>query len=160
MGPPIRMGFDSQERDHMAQAGSGYPPQYANQSPPVPFSQPSYQGYPPQGFSQRPPLDPYGPHRGRGSVSFRGRSRGDFQSRGRDARHSGSRHSLEAYHKPAGVGADGKKKKRRRTNTLGLTPNGVDHESSEDEDEDVDEEARLVTLLGPDTPSYVLILEG
>jgi hypothetical protein len=36
----------------------------------------------------------------------------------------------------------------------------VDHESSEDEDEDVDEEARLVTLLGPDTPSYVLIVEG
>jgi hypothetical protein len=90
-------------------------------------------------------------------MGFRGRGRGDFQMRGRDARHNGSRHSSEAYHKPTGVGPDGKKKKRRRTNTLGLTPNGVDHESSEEEDEDVDEEARLVTLLGPDTPSYVLL---
>ena len=161
MGPPIRMGFDNQERDHMAQAGTGFSPQYANHSPPAPFSQPSYQGYPPQNFSQRPPLDPNspynsGPPRGRGHVNFRGRGRGDFQPRGRDARHhSGSRHSSEVYHKPAGVGADGKKKKRRRTNTLGLTPNGVDHEDSDDEVDDVDEEARLVTLLGPDTPSYV-----
>jgi hypothetical protein len=31
-----------------------------------------------------------------------------------------------------------------------------DHEDSEDEVDDVDEEARLVTLLGPDTPQYVL----
>jgi hypothetical protein len=89
-------------------------------------------------------------------MNFRGRGRGDFQAPRRDARHhNGSRHSSETYHKPAVVGADGKKKKRRRTNTLGLTPNGVDHEDSDDEVDDVDEEARLVTLLGPDTPSYV-----
>lgn len=87
-------------------------------------------------------------------MNFRGRGRGDFQPRGRDARH-GSRQASESYQKPTGVGADAKKKKRRRTNTLGLTPNGADHEESEDEDEDIDEEARLVTLLGPDTPSYV-----
>ncbi|KAI6708006.1 hypothetical protein JHW43_009468, partial [Diplocarpon mali] len=52
----------------------------------------------------------------------------------------------------AGAESNGKKKKKRRTNTLGLTPNGVDHEDSEDEIDDADEEARLVTLLGPDTP--------
>ena len=166
MGPPIRMGFDNNERDHMAQAGNGFPPQYSNhQSPtPVHFSQPAYQGYPPQGYGgQRPPLDqnPFpGPHRGRGNMTnFRGRGRGDFQFRGRDTRHhsNGTRAPSETYQKPAVADAAGgnKKKKKRRTNTLGLTPNGADHEDSEEEVDDVDEEARLVTLLGPDTPQYV-----
>ena len=59
---------------------------------------------------------------------------------------------------PSKDNANGKKKKKRRTNTLGLTPNGVDHEDSEDEIDDADEEARLVTLLGPDTPQYVFCL--
>jgi hypothetical protein len=72
----------------------------------------------------------------------------------------GQRSSSENYHKPAGADAGGKKKKKRRTNTLGLTPNGVDHEDSEDEIDDVDEEARLVTLLGPDTPLYVNLRVG
>ena len=36
-----------------------------------------------------------------------------------------------------------------------MTPNGADHEESEEEVDDVDEETRLVTLLGADTPSYV-----
>jgi len=167
MGPPIRMGFDSSERDQMAQAGNGFPPQYANHpSPaPVPFPQPAYQSYPPQGYGgQRPPLDPNpfpsNPHRGRGNMNFRGRGRGDFQFRGRDNRHhsNGMRAPSEGYQKPAVADAGGKKKKKRRTNTLGLTPNGVDHEESEEEVDDVDEEARLVTLLGPDTPQYVYIL--
>lgn len=157
----------------MAQAGNGFPQQYANhQSPPsVPFSQPAYQGYPPQNLhgGQRPPLDPNpfhtSPHRGRGNMNFRGRGRGDFQNqfRGRDNNrpyNGGSRSSSDTYHKPAGADANGKKKKKRRTNTLGLTPNGVDHEESEEEVDDVDEEARLVTLLGPDTPQYVHIRVG
>ena len=60
--------------------------------------------------------------------------------------------------RPAGADANGKKKKKRRTtNTLGLTPNGVEHEDSEEEVDDADEEARLVTLLGPDTPQYVYL---
>ena len=89
--------------------------------------------------------------------NFRGRGRGDFQFRGRDNRHhNGTRASSESYQKPAVAdAAGGKKKKKRRTNTLGLTPNGADHEDSEEEVDDVDEEARLVTLLGPDTPQYV-----
>ena len=166
MGPPIRMGFDNDGRDQMAQAGNGFPPQYSNhQSPtPVHFSQPAYQSYPPQGYGgQRPPLDqnPFpGAQRGRGNMNnFRGRGRGDFQFRGRDSRHhsNGARASSESYQKLAVADANGnnKKKKKRRTNTLGLTPNGADHEDSEDEVDDVDEEARLVTLLGPDTPQYV-----
>jgi hypothetical protein len=162
------MGFDNERGGHMAQAGNGFPHQYPNhhQTPPAPFSQPNYQGYPPQDFGQRPPLDPNpynSPQRGRGNMNFRGgnRGRGDFQSfRGRDNnRHHNNGYrapSSETYHKPAGADMNGKKKKKRRTNTLGLTPNGADHEDSEDEVDDVDEEARLVTLLGPDTPQYVL----
>ncbi|KAA8573773.1 hypothetical protein EYC84_005336 [Monilinia fructicola] len=149
MGPPIRMGFDNERGDHMAQAGNGFPtPQYSNhQTSPAPFSQPAYQAYPPQNFSngghggQRPTHDSHSfnssSNRGRGNGNFRGRGRDNFQFRGRD--------NL--------TGDNAKKnKKKRRTNTLGLTPNGVDHEDSDDEIDDVDEEARLVTLLGPDTP--------
>jgi hypothetical protein len=92
-------------------------------------------------------------------MNFRGGrgGRGDFQFRARDNnRHqNASQRSSDSYQKPAGAEQGGKKKKKRRTNTLGLTPNGVDHEESEDEVDDVDEEARLVTLLGPDTPQYV-----
>lgn len=162
MGPPIRMGFGENERDQMAQAGNGFPQPYPTHHSPAgaPFSQPAYQGYPPNDFSQRPPLDqnPFNAsQRGRGgNQNFRGRGRGDFQFRGRDNnRHHnvGQRTSSDNFHpKPAGAEAGGKKKKKRRTNTLGLTPNGVDHEDSEEEVDDVDEEARLVTLLGPDTP--------
>jgi hypothetical protein len=95
-------------------------------------------------------------------TNFRGRGRGDFQFRGRDTRphNNGTRAPSENYQqKPAvadaAAGSNNKKKKKRRTNTLGLTPNGADHEDSEEEVDDVDEEARLVTLLGPDTPQYV-----
>jgi len=37
------------------------------------------------------------------------------------------------------------KKKKRKTNTLGLTP-------GEESDDDVDEEARLVEMIGADAP--------
>ncbi|KAF8854454.1 hypothetical protein BDZ45DRAFT_747474 [Acephala macrosclerotiorum] len=175
MGPPIRMGFDNERGGHMAQASNGFPQQYPNHhTPPAPFNQPSYQGYPPQDFShggQRPPLDPNpynSPNRGRGgnNNNFRGRGGRDnsqqFRGRG-DGRHhnnNGHRATSENFHKPAGADANGKKKKKRRTNTLGLTPNGVDHEESEDEVDDADEEARLVTLLGPDTPQLPTDLDA
>ncbi|TVY54353.1 hypothetical protein LSUE1_G010108, partial [Lachnellula suecica] len=171
MGPPIRMGFDNKQGNHMAQAGNGFPPQYPpnHQSPPVPFNQPPqpYQGYP-QNFvhGQRPPLDPHpfnsGSYRGRGNINFRGRGRGDFVFRGNGNHHqsNGHRATSENHHKPTGVDASGKKKKKRKTNTLGLTPNGVDHDDSEDDLDDVDEEARLVTLLGPDTPQLPTDLEA
>lgn len=160
MGPPIRMGFDNGQ-NHMAQAGNGFPPQFGNQQSPPPFSQPSYQSYPPPPSSfVRPSLDqnPYNSQRGRGNSNFRGRGRSDFQFSGRGGRdnhHSnGSQRSpSHGFQKPAGAdGSSNKKKKKRRTNTLGLTPNGADHEESDEEMDDVDEEARLVTLLGPDTP--------
>ncbi|EHK98848.1 hypothetical protein M7I_5358 [Glarea lozoyensis 74030] len=73
---------------------------------------------------------------------------------------SSGRASSEISHKTAGAYQNVKKKKKRRTNTLGLTPNGVDHEESEEEVDDVDEEARLVTLLGPDTPEMPVDLQA
>ncbi|APA05902.1 hypothetical protein SS1G_01704 [Sclerotinia sclerotiorum 1980 UF-70] len=167
MGPPIRMGFENERGDHMAQAGTGFPtPHYStHQTPPAPFSQPTYQAYPPQNFpngghgGQRPPNDSHSfnssSNRGRGNGNFRGRGRDNFQFRGRDNNRpfNGNSQSPPMHLKPAGAGDNAKKnKKKRRTNTLGLTPNGVDHEDSDDEIDDVDEEARLVTLLGPDTP--------
>lgn len=94
------------------------------------------------------------------NMNFRGRGRGDFgrgdfQFRGgQNNRFQNGPQRPEMY-KPAGADAMGKKKKKRRTNTLGLTPNGDEHEESEDEVDDVDEEVKLVTLLGPDTPQYV-----
>jgi hypothetical protein len=170
MGPPIRMGFDNDRGGHMAQAGNGFTPHYTpHQTPPAAFSQPPYQGFPPHDYGQRPSLDPNpynsgSPNRGRGNPNFRGRGRGDNQhSRGgRDNnRHQngGQRSTSENFHKPAGADANGKKKKKRRMNTLGLTPNGAEHEDSDDEVDDVDEEARLVTLLGPDTPQYVFVIK-
>jgi hypothetical protein len=178
MGPPIRMGFDTDRGNHPAQAGRGFPQPFVNhQSPPAShFSSPSYASYPQQNFThgQRPPLDPNpfnsGSHRGRGNHNnfsrggggrgHHGRGRGDFaNNRNRDGNNhsNGHRASSEISHKNAGADTNGKKKKKRRTNTLGLTPNGVDHEDSDEEIDDVDEEARLVTLLGPDTPQYVLL---
>lgn len=95
-------------------------------------------------------------------MNFRGRGRGDFNNQSRGGGNfrqfsNGNARTSDNYHKPAGADANGnKKKKKRRTNTLGLTPNGAEHEDSEDEVDDVDEEARLVTLLGPDCPTYVI----
>jgi hypothetical protein len=157
MGPPIRMGFDN---GGQAQAGNGFPTPYTHHSPPAPFSQPTYQPYPPQSFSDRSSLDsyPYNSQRGRGNMNHSrgGRGRGDFQSRGRDnnRQNGASRASSDSFQSPAGAenGGGKKNKKKRRTNTLGLTPNGAE---SDDGDDDVDEEARLVTLLGPDVPQYV-----
>jgi hypothetical protein len=169
------MGFDNDRGNHSAQAGSEFPQPYINhQSPPAAhFSQPTYQSYPQQNFmhGQRPPLDPNpfnsGPHRGRGNMNsfnkggHNNRGRGDFQFRNRDNnRHVSNSHRAQSEfpHKSAGADSNGKKKKKRRTNTLGLTPNGVEHDESDEEIDDVDEEARLVTLLGPDTPQYVFII--
>ena len=147
----------------MAQAGPVFPPQFGNAQGPNMF-QPPYQSYPPANAFQRPSLDqnPYNSQRGRGNNNFRGRGRGDFQAGGRGGRgdHQNGTHRSPSNMSQKTAGSDNtsnKKKKKRRTNTLGLTPNGVDHEESEEEMDDIDEEARLVTLLGPDTPQYVFL---
>lgn len=174
MGPPIRMGFDNQRGGcHVAQAGNGFSSPHINHHSPSQFHQSSFQNsYPPPEYAQpaqRLPADPNSyssPQRGRGGTSsFRGRGRGDFsqtplrnRSEPRNQQTNVQKLTPEIPQKPVNLEAPSKKKKKRKTNTLGLTPNGVEHEESEDEIDDIDEEARLVTLLGPDTPQYVSLV--
>lgn len=170
MGPPIRMGFDNERGgSHSTQPGNSFHLPPSNHHSPVPFPQPPYHVYPPQEFahvSQRSPIDsvPYNPpQRGRGSgnTNYRGKGRADYQQHQFRTRHQqNSAVKPDNHYKSAGGEVGGKKKKKRRTNTLGLTPSGVDHEDSEEEVDDVDEEARLVTLLGPDTPQLPTDLEA
>ncbi|KAI1002965.1 hypothetical protein K3495_g5240 [Podosphaera aphanis] len=174
MGPPIRMGFDKDRGgSHVTQASHGFPPPHINHHSSTPFPQTSFPGCPeffPAG--QRPSIDsiPYNSQRGRGheNLNHKGKGRGDFQHHQfrvrNDNRHQNNIHkaAFDNLHKLPGGGLDanGKKKKKRKTNTLGLTPNSIDHEDSDDEVDDVDEEARLVTLLGPDTPQLPTDLEA
>lgn len=166
MGPPIRMGFDStRSSDPLSQASNGYPqygapPHGGQQSPPVPFSAPTFapqgqfQSYPPNNQSHRggrPSFD-------HGHFNQGGRGRGG-SSRGRGGRNDrgGFRNNKPNHHNRGGdfssidtqkPGADAKsgekkkKKKKRKTNTLGLTPGADEHQESEEED-DADEEAKL-----------------
>ncbi|POS83862.1 hypothetical protein EPUL_006288 [Erysiphe pulchra] len=167
MGPPIRMGFDNDPGGgHISQVGSGFPNSHVNRHTPNSFPQTPFRGYSPQDFSpcqQRSAVDSnlhHTSHKAKGgSSNYRGKNRGDFnqsQSRNRNEsryhQNGGQKSGSDTYHKSLTADSTGKKKKKRKTNTLGLTPNGVEHEDSEDEVDDIDEEARLVTLLGPDTP--------
>ncbi|CAK7270293.1 hypothetical protein SEPCBS57363_004030 [Sporothrix epigloea] len=55
---------------------------------------------------------------------------------------------LPSYHQKPDAASAGKKKKRK-TNTLGLTP------GDESDEEEADEESKLVELIGPDAPNPV-----
>ncbi|EFW99405.1 zinc finger transcription factor [Grosmannia clavigera kw1407] len=57
------------------------------------------------------------------------------------------------HHQKPDAASAGKKKKRK-TNTLGLTP------GEESDEEDVDEEAKLVEMIGPDAPKLDNLGEG
>ncbi|TQS36635.1 hypothetical protein Golomagni_02908 [Golovinomyces magnicellulatus] len=174
MGPPIRMGFDNDRGGgHMAQASNGFTHTHISHHPPATFPQPPFHSYPTQDFPQaiqRLPGDTNqysSPQKSRGgSMNFKGKGRIDsHQSHSRNRtenRHhqsSGPKSTNENYPKVYGADSTSKKKKKRKTNTLGLTPNGAEHEDSEDEVDDIDEEARLVTLLGADTPQLPTDLE-
>ncbi|RKF71760.1 putative ccch zinc finger protein [Golovinomyces cichoracearum] len=174
MGPPIRMGFDNDRGGgHMAQASNGFTNSHVIHHPHANFPQPPIHSYPPQDFPhvvQRLPSDTNqysSPQKSRGgSTNFKGKSRTDsHQSHSRnrtDNRHhqsSGAKSTNENYPKVYGTDSTVKKKKKRKTNTLGLTPNGPEHEDSDDEVDDIDEEARLVTLLGADTPQLPIDLQ-
>lgn len=167
MGPPIRMGFDNDPGGgHITQVGNGFPNPHLNRHSSSPFPPTHFRGYSPQDFSpgpQRSAVDSNSYHLSNkvkgGSSNFRGKSRGDFnqsQSRNRNEsryhQNGGQKSSSDSYQKSVTADSTGKKKKKRKTNTLGLTPNDIEHEDSDDDVDDVDEEARLVTLLGPDTP--------
>jgi len=162
MGPPIRLGFDNNgSHDQAALVGNAYPPQsyvHPPSGPTMPFAPGPYQGYPLAGAPQASGVPQYdssfsqsGRTHGRGgfhSNSFRGRS----QSSGDKMRHkkAGNNTSMpNAMHQKPDAASSAGKKKKRKTNTLGLTP------GDESDDDDVDEEARLLELIGPDAPKYV-----
>lgn len=105
-----------------------------------------------------PHYDPYqsGQHGG-----GRSHGRGGFHNSNRGRPHTGGDKMRHNNHKkPNGVpstpqGGHQKpdapsagKKKKRKTNTLGLTP-------GDESDDDFNEEAKLVELIGPDAPKYV-----
>ncbi|KAI1431109.1 hypothetical protein GGR50DRAFT_108944 [Xylaria sp. CBS 124048] len=153
---PLRLGFDHNS-DRVAHPSTPYGSSYPPGPQPRPFAQPPY-SYPhpeaPYSAAAHAPHNTHGhAHRGgpgRDGFGHHGRGgRGGHNGRGEKFRHRDQRppHGPNASQKPdAAVHA---KKKKRKTNTLGLTPGD---ESSEGEDALEDEEKHLIELLGADVP--------
>lgn len=168
MGPPIRMGFDSDASGSpMTQASTGYPPYSGpQQGSPIPFSQPLYQG--------QPQYQPYSPNslparggraslepnpfnhgnRGRGGVHNRGNRRDQFNDR---SRQRGGKQHLSGPNKPvnsssnratdlpqkpaadAGAKSGEKKKKKKKRKTNTLgLTPGTDEYQDSEEEEEDD----------------------
>ncbi|GAP82921.1 putative nuclear fragile x mental retardation-interacting protein 1 protein [Rosellinia necatrix] len=159
MVPPtaMRLGFEH-NNDRVVHTTSPYGSPYQPSPQSGPYTQPPY-NYPPA------PENPYSapvhaPHNAHGysnrggpgrdgfSHSNRG-GRGGHGNRGEKFRHREQRpaHGFNPSQKPDA--AVHSKKKKRKTNTLGLTPGD---ESSEAEGALDDEEKRLSELLGGDAP--------
>ncbi|KAI0009484.1 hypothetical protein F4779DRAFT_366542 [Xylariaceae sp. FL0662B] len=152
MGPPIRVGFD-QRNEPPAQASSGYSQPYPNNPhhQPTPYQQPSY-SYPPTtapSFSG-PSHTQYGTNsRGHGRGGFAHSNRGAHTTnndRGEKFRHRDQR-PPQAFNNTQKSDPAFAKKKKRKTNTLGLTP------GDDDSDDGIDEEKHLEELLGVDAPT-------
>ncbi|KAI0144653.1 hypothetical protein GGR57DRAFT_323559 [Xylariaceae sp. FL1272] len=160
-GPaPMRMGFD-QNIDRAMHPSSAYgsPFQASTLPQPVPYSQPPYHYPPPE--SPYPPAhmshnsrgygmggsgrDGFG-HSHRGGRGGHGDRGGKFRNRDHKG-HQGNNQNNQSQ-KPDNS-AHANKKKKRKTNTLGLTPGD---ESSDGEAAIDDEEKRLADLLGADAP--------
>ncbi|OTA91309.1 hypothetical protein M434DRAFT_32868 [Hypoxylon sp. CO27-5] len=125
---------------------SPYPPTHHQ---PAPLPQPSY-GYPPATappFSGTPPTHYVSSNRGHGRGGHPHSNRGAHVmsgDRGEKFRHRDQKPYQSTFHQKSDAASA--KKKKRKTNTLGLTP------GEDDSDDGVDEEKRLVELLGADTP--------
>ncbi|KAI2624745.1 hypothetical protein GGS21DRAFT_493753 [Xylaria nigripes] len=153
--PALRLGFEH-NNDRVVHPSAPYGPPY-QPGPPGPYAQPPYNYPPPEmpypGAAHAPHnAHGYGNRGGHGRDGFghTGRGgRGGHSSRGEKFRHRDQKpsHGVNPSQKPdAAVHA---KKKKRKTNTLGLTPGD---ESSEGEAMLDDEEKRLSELLGADAP--------
>ncbi|KAI1182659.1 hypothetical protein F5B17DRAFT_176443 [Nemania serpens] len=157
--PPtaMRLGFDHNS-DRVAHTSSPYGSPYQPNSQPGPYAPPPY-SYPP--VPENPYSAPvhvphnthsYGGRGGSGRDGFghsnRG-GRGGHGGRGEKFRQRDQKpsHGFNPSQKPDA--AVHSKKKKRKTNTLGLTPGD---ESSEGEGGLDDEEKRLSELLGADAP--------
>lgn len=160
MGPPLRMGFNSGYPGAIQQIQAPSQmqpplPSMANslQHGTPPFMRPSFQTNSPSisSSTRHDSPNPFTDHRSRG------------QRRHHDGSSSHRRFNTKSQVAPA-VPSFGNplpvkppapqemarrpKKKKRRHNQLGLTPKNLEHESSEEEENDVDEEAKMAVAAG------------
>lgn len=154
MGPPIRLGFDSNNpQGPQAPVSNPYPPAgYSGpQGPPAQYPPAPYHSYPPPAPYAAGPSQYDGPS-SHGSRHARGGFHNNFKSRPpfggdkmRNRNRGGHAQTPSSTHqKPES--ASGSKKKKRKTNTLGLTP------GDDSEEDDENEEERLNELIGADAP--------
>lgn len=146
MGPPLRMGFKTADPGQN-QPMQAHPPIYQPPPAQLPHVKPSGRSRPTQHNSPKPFSD----HRNREQRRNHGGPGGQrrFQAKIQVAPavpSFGNPLPLKPP-PPQEIGRKPKKKKRRH-NQLGLTPKTVEHESSEDEENDLDEEAKLATAVG------------
>ncbi|KAI0970109.1 hypothetical protein F4678DRAFT_462909 [Xylaria arbuscula] len=154
----MRLGFEH-NNDRVVHVPNPYGSPYQSSPQPGPYAQPPY-NYPPAPENPysapshpHPPAHSFGNRGGSGRDGFghanRG-GRGGHGGRGEKFRHHRDQkpsHGFNPSQKPDA--AVHSKKKKRKTNTLGLTPGD---ESSEGEGVLDDEEKRLSDLLGADVP--------
>ncbi|KAJ2982324.1 hypothetical protein NUW58_g6465 [Xylaria curta] len=158
LAPPttMRMGFEH-NGDRVVHASSSYGPPYQPSPQPGPYVQPPYN------YSSAPE-NPYAAHthaahssHGFSTRGGSGRDGFNHSNKGGRGGHSGRGEKFRRDQRPShGFNPSQKpdaavhsKKKKRKTNTLGLTPGD---ESSEGEGALDDEEKRLSELLGADAP--------
>lgn len=159
MGPPIRIGFDgANPQTPPAPVSAPYPgPPYGGPpGPPGPYP-PPYQGYPPPApyVPVAQPFDGHSSHgsrhHGRGGFHNNSRSRPHFggdRNRNRNHNKGSTVQTPPTHHQKPDAPSAGKKKKRK-TNTLGLTP------GDDSDEDDENEEERLNEMYGADAPKYV-----
>lgn len=159
MGPPIRMGFDNSHSQPSPAPVSAPYPYGGPPAPPAQYPASPYQGYPaPAPYVPNPPSfdgrSPHGSrHHGRGGF-HQSKSRPHFggdKNRGRNQNQNKGQPAQTPptqYQKPDAASTG--KKKKRKTNTLGLTP------GDESDEDDENEEQRLNDMYGADAPKYVL----
>ncbi|KAK4189709.1 hypothetical protein QBC35DRAFT_126639 [Podospora australis] len=157
MGPPIRIGFDNPPTvNPPAPVSAPYQPQPygAPQGPPAPYPAP-YPVYPPPA----PYMPAPAPYDSRSGHNPRHHNRGGFHNNSASRPHFGgdrNRHRNQnkgpsaqtppvQHQKPDAASAG--KKKKRKTNTLGLTPGDESEEDIENEEE------RLNEMYGAEAPN-------
>lgn len=157
--PPPQWAEQGQAFPHYPSRGGrgGYPSDRGGPQPspypahhqPAPPSQPPY-GYPPStapSFSGPPPPHYGSSHKGhgRGGHAYSGRGAHAVNNdRGEKFRHRDQKPFQAPHHQKSDPAAA--KKKKRKTNTLGLTP------GDNDSDDGIDEEKRLAESLGNESP--------
>jgi len=150
MGPPIRIGFDGSQQAPPAPVSTPYPPQPygGHQGSPAPYPPQPYQAYPPPAPYMSGPAAYDAGHNSRHRGGFQNnnsKSRAQFGGdKSRNRNRGPTAQTPPTHHQKPDAASTGKKKKRK-TNTLGLTPG--------DESEDYDEkEEELEQLYGADAP--------